>query len=259
VSSLFATQLRRLARRSVVRTFRDPANIAPGIIIPVLLFFVLGKGLQSVTSLKGFPTDNFEDFALIVAFMEGGLLATITAGQMMALDIETGFVNRLALTPIRQTALLASQLAGPFLLGLLNAAVYVGVGYAAGVRPEAGPAGMVTLVVLFLVIVLGFGAMGMFVGLRTGSSGAVQAMVPLTTIVLFLSSAVFPRNLIEKDWFKWIATVNPISYLVEGMRSLVITGWDVQALGLGFGIAAGGFLLMLVAAAATMRGRLVRT
>lgn len=259
MSSLFATQLRRLVRRSIVRTLRNPAYIAPGIIVPVLLFFVLSKGLQSITKIPGFPTDSFKTFALVTAFMEGGLLATTTAGQLIAEDIESGFINRLALTPIRQVALLASQLAGPALIGLIDAAVYLGIGYATDTHFEAGLAGAAVLVGLFLTIVLAFGALGMFVGLSTASSGAVQAMVPLTTIILFLSSANFPRNLIQKDWFRWIATGNPISYLVEGMRSPLIAGWDAEALGLGFGVAGGLSLLMLVAAAATMKRRLVRT
>ena len=47
-----------------------------------------------------------------------------------------------------------------------------------------------------------------------------------------------PRNLIEVDWFRFVATINPVSYLIEAVRSLIITGWDGQALALGFGFAA---------------------
>ena len=65
----------------------------------------------------------------------------------------------------------------------------------------------------------------------------VQGFFPLFFVLLFLSSAFFPRNLIEQDWFRTIATYNPVSYMVEGIRSLVITGWDAGALGASFGMA----------------------
>jgi ABC-2 type transport system permease protein len=78
-------------------------------------------------------------------------------------------------------------------------------------------------------------------------------------VLLFLSSAFFPRNLIEQDWFRQVATYNPVSYLVEGIRSLVITGWDGQALAQAFGIAALMIAAFLALSAWALRTRLVRT
>ncbi|MDQ4106471.1 MAG: hypothetical protein M3157_04765 [Actinomycetota bacterium] len=68
-----------------------------------------------------------------------------------------------------------------------------------------------------------------------------------------------PRDLIETDWFRAVATYNPISYLVEGVRSLIITGWDAQALVLGFVVAAGLVVVGLSGAALSLRGRVART
>jgi ABC-2 type transport system permease protein len=68
-----------------------------------------------------------------------------------------------------------------------------------------------------------------------------------------------PRNLIEIEWFRTVATVNPVSYLIEGIRSLIITGWDAQALALGFGLAAGIAALALAAASFSLKGRLARS
>jgi ABC-2 type transport system permease protein len=68
-----------------------------------------------------------------------------------------------------------------------------------------------------------------------------------------------PRNLIEQDWFRTIATYNPVSYLIEGMRSLIITGWDEEALAMGFGFAAVFAVVGIVASAGALRTRLVRT
>ena len=117
------------------------------------------------------------------------------------------------------------------------------------------------LVLLGLATLIGgaFGAVGLLMALRTGSAEAVQGLFPLMFVVFFLSSINLPRNLIQTDWFREIATYNPVSYLVEGIRSLVITGWDAQALALGFGISVALAALAFAGAARALRTRLTRT
>jgi ABC-2 type transport system permease protein len=78
-------------------------------------------------------------------------------------------------------------------------------------------------------------------------------------VFLFLSSMNMPRNLIEADWFRWVATVNPVSYLIEAVRSLVITGWDWEALGLGFAAAGALSLVGFALATHALWRRLERT
>lgn len=246
-----------LSRRSLVRTFRDPGNLGPAIVIPLLIFAIVAGGLGDVTNIKGFPTDNFTTFALAIPFVMGTLMIITNTGQAVATDIEHGFINRLALTPMRDIALIVAQLTGALAVGLIQAAVFFGVGLAAGAEIEGGVPGAFVLLALFLTAVLGFGAFGIFLALWTGSSQAVQAIAPLTAVFLFLSSMAFPRNLIETEWFKKIATVNPLSYLVEGVRSILIVGWDGQALALGFAVAIGIFIVSLLGSIFSLRKRLV--
>jgi ABC-2 type transport system permease protein len=87
----------------------------------------------------------------------------------------------------------------------------------------------------------------------------VQGFFPLFFVLLFLSSMSLPRPLIEQDWFRFIATYNPVSYLIEGIRSFIITGWDGEALALGFGIAIAIVVATVWAASNALRTRLVRT
>ncbi len=81
---------------------------------------------------------------------------------------------------------------------------------------------MPVLFALSILISIGFGGIGMFMAIRTGSGEAVQGMFPLLFVLLFFSSISMPRNLIEHEWFRTVATINPVSYLIEGIRSLII-------------------------------------
>jgi ABC-2 type transport system permease protein len=253
------TQVGLLARRSVVRTFRQPANVVFAFFFPLLLLAVNVGGLDAAARIPGFPSDSFLDFALAFTFMQGALFATTNAGTDLARDIQTGFLNRLALTPLRGTALLAGQLAGIVVLGLAQSLLYLSVGLAAGARLEAGAAGVVVLLLLAALIATAFGAIGAFLALRTGSGEAVQGLFPLLFVLLFMSSMNLPRNLIEIEWFRTVATINPVSYLIEGLRSLIISGWDAQALALAFGIGLGLAAAALAAASLALGGRLART
>ena len=76
---------------------------------------------------------------------------------------------------------------------------------------------------------------------------------------MFLSSSTLPRNLIKAEWFREIATYNPISYLLEGLRSLVIGGWNAQALELAFGFSALLAAVSLALSGVAMKSRLART
>src|SRR5207249_3242127 len=183
----------------------------------------------------------------------------MNAGTDLARDIQTGFLNRLSLTPMRGIALLAGQLGGVVTLGIVQAAVYLSAGLAVGVRLESGVLGVLVLFAFTVLVSLGFGALGAFAALRTGSGEAVQSMFPAFFVFLFLSSMNLPRNLIEIDWFRAVATINPVSYLIECIRSLIIVGWDGEALALGFGIALVLTVVSLALASVALRTRLARS
>jgi ABC-2 type transport system permease protein len=255
----FAEQVLLLAGRSVVRTVRQPANVVFPLVFPLLLLAVNAGGLDAATRLPGFPTDSFVAFALAIPFIQGALFATMNVGTDLARDIQTGFLNRLSLTPMRGVALLAGQLGGIVTMGVVQALVYLSVGLAVGVEFASGPAGVLVLLAFAILVSIGFGALGAFAALRTGSGEAVQSLFPAFFVFLFLSSMNMPRDLIEIDWFRTVATINPVSYLIECVRSLIITGWDGQALALGFGIAAVITVAALVLASVSLRTRLTRS
>ena len=257
--SVFVDQVFQLGRRSVVRTVRQPANVVGPLVFPMLLLAVNSGGLKAATNLPGFPTNSFFAFALAVPFIQGALFATMNTGTDLARDIQTGFLSRLSLTPMRGVALLAGQLGGVAVLTIAQVTVYLTVGFAVGVRLESGLAGVVVIFLFATLVGLGFGALGAFAALRTGSGEAVQSLFPVFFVFLFISSMNIPRNLIEATWFRDLATANPVSYLLECVRSLIITGWDPEALTLGFGIAASIALVAMAAASWALRVRMARS
>lgn len=257
--STLALQVRVLSERSVRRTLRQPAAIIPAIVFPIMLLFVSAGGLTAAENLPGFPDVSYFDFALAVTFMQGAIFATGGAGTDLATDIDTGFLNRLALTPMSGAALVLGQLGGAITLGVFQATCYLAAGFLGGATIAAGVGGLVVLYLLVVLMAIGFGALGVAAALRTGNGEAVQGLFPVLFVLLFLSTINLPLDLIPITWFRWVATVNPITYLVDALRSLIITGWDWPTIAAGFGVALAIAVVGILLSAAALRGRLQRT
>jgi ABC-2 type transport system permease protein len=252
-------QVGLVGRRSLKRTLRQPALIVPTIVFPLFLVAINASGLNSATKLPAFPTDSYLEFAITVPFIQGAIFAAVAAGTELATDVETGFLNRLQLTPLARTSILLGQLAGATAVALLGALAYLVVGLIAGVTIHSGVLGAVVLVIYAVFAAVAFSGVGAVLGARTGSPEAVQGAFPLIFVFFFLSSMNLPRDLIDIDWFRTVATWNPISYLIEGLRSLIITGWDVTALLRGVGVATAVLVLSFWAANRALATRMERT
>lgn len=254
-----ALQVGHLARRSVRRTMRSPAAVMPSLIMPMLLFAINGSGLAAATRIPGFPSDSFLDFAIVLSMLQACLFAAINAGQAIATDIEGGFINRLALTPMHGWSLVLGHTAGAVVNGMFSITIFTLVGLASGIRLEAGPLGLLALVALSALHCLAFSLLGAAIALRAGTGEAIQGTFPLFFAALFLSSVNMPRDLISVDWFRVVATVNPVSYMAEGIRSLIITGWDWAAIGRDLAVSVGAISIGLAMSGKALGRRLART
>jgi ABC-2 type transport system permease protein len=160
---------------------------------------------------------------------------------------------------MHRLSLIGGLLVGVAVLGALQSTVYILLGLIAGAHIAAGGWGVPVLIVLGALAATAFGALGCVAALRTGSGEAVQGLFPLFFVFIFLSSSNLPRNLLKTGWFHTVATWNPISYLIEGFRSLYIVGWDSVALERGFAVALGLLAVALALVVWALRGRLQRT
>ncbi len=259
MSSGVATQIGALARRSMLKTLRQPFQLFPIVFFPAVLLSINASGLRAATRLPGFPTHSYITFAIAVAFVQGAMISLINIGTNLAEDIESGFFDRLALTPLRRVSLIGGLLVGVAVLGALQSIIYIGLGFALGAHLAAGVGGALVVVVLGSLAATALGTYGCVAALRTGSGEVVQGLFPLFFVFIFLSSSSLPRPLLRVGWYHAVATWNPISYVIEGIRSLFVVGWDGPALERGFAVTFGLMLVGLLGVLWALRGRLQRT
>lgn len=245
-----------LSRRAIVTTFRQPTAIIPAMTFPLLFMALSSAAFERSTSLPGFPeVDSFLQFLVATSIVQGTLFGSVAAGTAMATDIENGFFERLIAAPSSRTSILVGRVMGAAVLAFLQAWVFMGVATIFGLSVESGLPGMFLVALSASVLGAGVGAIAMSFALRTGSAEAVQGSFPLLFAGLFLSGAFFPRDLMD-GWFKTVAGYNPFTYLIEGLRTLVIEGLDLAQFGTAIGVAAAIFAVGMLLSRAALRRRL---
>ena len=245
-----------LSRRALLNTFRQPIAAVPIIAFPLIMMAMSSSALERSTTLPGFPpVDSFLQFLVGTTIIQGAMFGAVAAGSSMATDIEGGFFERLLATPVSRTSIVVGRVAGAAALGFVQAWIYVTVAFIFGMRPEGGLLGVALVAVLAATVSAGIGSFGIAFGLRTGSAEAVQGSFPLLFAFLFMSSAFFPRSLMS-GWFKTVADLNPLTYLIEGARAQMITGLDWSEYGRALAIALSIFVVGVVVANMALRGRL---
>ena len=188
-------------------------------------------------TLPGFPpVRGFLDFALAGAVLQGVLIGGTRPASAFALDIEGGFFDRLVASPVSRTAILTGRVAGGVVLAMAQArALRRRSRWPSARASQGGVAGLLILLVLRRSWPSAVGGLGVMLALRTGSAEAVQGTFPLFFVLLFFSSAFFPRETMT-GWFRVVADANPVSYLVEAMRDQVVEGVDARATLIGLGV-----------------------
>jgi ABC-2 type transport system permease protein len=243
-----------IAGRALRAVPRDLEAVIPPIFI-ALFFFVVNVGtLEDLTEQQA-PGFDFKAFQLPTAILLG--VTGVSRAPALVLDVQNGYFDRLLLTPVRRLAILLGHMVADVAVASALTVPILVLGYALGVRFEAGPLGVVAFIVLAALWSLAFAGFGYAIALKTGNPAAVNSSFLLFFPFLFLTSSYVPRSQLT-GWLDTVAGINPVTYLLEGLRSLVLLGWEWDDLGKALAaIALVGAVSMSLCFGA-LRGRLRR-
>lgn len=248
-------QILLLAQRSVIGTFRQPASFMPALVFPLFISAVNSSTMGRAVDIPAFPqVDSMLDFLLAGAVTHGVLFGGITSGADTAVDIENGFWDRLLSSPVGRSNLLVGRLAGAAVFGAAQATVFTVIFVLFGVSIKGGIGGFVVLVLFAVLLALFVGGLAAMLALRTGSAEAVQNFFPLTFILMFVSSAFFPTQLMG-GVYRTIAESNPITWMIDGVRHQIITGFDPGEAATSLVVALALATISILGANAALRSR----
>ena len=239
-----------VARRALRQVLREPTSVLPAVFVPAFFYAVNLGALERLAS-TGLDYKAFL-LPMAIAFAVTGM----SRAPALVTDIQSGYFDRLCLTPVRRVALLLGLMVADVVVIVFLCIPVLAIGYGVGVRFSTGLPGVLTFVGFSAFWGLAFTGFPYAVALRTGNPAAVNACFVVFFPLFFLTDAVVPKALLT-GWFSTIATYNPVTYLLGALRSLIIGGWQpgplVEGLAALAGLAAVGMFLALSGLRARIR------
>ena len=239
--------------RALRETARQPAFEITNIFIPMFFFAVTVGAIGNVAG-RAFGVDNYTAFQMPVAILQAVAGAAGASGLGMVTDIERGYFDKLLLTPTPRLALVLGRLAADGVRVMILTALILVAGLVAGSGMESGVLGFVVILLMGGAFGLAYAGIGVAIALKTGSAQAAQTGFLIFFPLLFLSPAFAPKEVFA-GWLEFLATINPVTYILEGMRSLVLDGWDVSSLAAAFGSIAGFAVFTMALVMLSLRSR----
>ena len=250
--------LATIARRACRSVFREPEFIIPALIVPLFFFVVNIGALQDVAEQGAAAAGedlDFKAFQLPVAIIFA--VTGISRASSLVLDIQGGYFDRLLLTPIRRPTLLLGLMAADLMAVLMLATPVTILGLILGVSFETGVLGVVAFLVYGGLWGIAFAGFPYAIALKTGNPAAVNSSFVLFFPFAFLTTSFLPKEALT-GWLSTIATYNPVTYVLEGLRSLIVDGWEWVTLAQGLGCIAIVAAVSFGLASLAMRGRITQ-
>ncbi len=221
------TEVLLLGRRAVREVIRYPEATIPTLFIP-LFFLAVNIGQVSKTFPSTTPFlhgQGYVAFQMPVSLMFA--VATATTGLALVTEIDGGYFDKLLVAPIRRTSLIVGRLGADLVRGIAASTVVLFAGLAFGAHIESGPLGAIVIVLLASLFGVAYAGFGILVALTTRNVQATNTSFLLFFPLLFLTPNFVPFDRLSPV-METLARINPVSYVIVGLRSLIIDGWVVD-------------------------------
>jgi ABC-2 type transport system permease protein len=238
--------------REIRNLIRTPAAFLPSFFIPLFFYFVQSGSLEKLAQQSG-AVGDYRAFILPVAIMFS--VSNEAAGFNMVTDIERGYFDKLMLSPANRVAILLGTIAANFASVMFRSAVVTFAAMAAGLRFKTGIVGVLPMILIASLWGLVFAGVGMAMAIKTGNAQAVQGTIVFLFPLLFLTTSFAPREQMT-GWLKTAVAYNPLTYVLDAMRSFTIYGYDAGLIGKGLLVLCVMAPITMGLAIAALRGRL---
>ena len=216
-------------RRNLRIWIRTPALFVPPLFISGLLFVLFGATFEQVTSLGGFGTGDYQAFLVAWILVQAVVFSGGDSGFALMTDIVSGYFDKLLLAPIHRFSILGGNLLVAGTRSLLQGLVILIIAVVLGVSFKAGALGVLALLAFGVVFGIAWACLGVMIALQTKSVQATQSSFVFFFPFIFLTTAFMPEEMLS-GWLKVAVKINPVTYVLEAMRVLVVEGWEWETI-----------------------------
>lgn len=249
----FWRDLVSVAGRALRAIPREPEALIPALIVPLFFFAVNVGALADIGQFVG--VSDFKAFQLPVAIVFA--VTGISRASALVTDIQSGYFDRLLISPVNRYSLLLGLMVADLVLVLALCLPVLALGFILGIGFATGPLGVLAFLLLSGLWGLAFTGFPYAIALRTGNPGAVNSSFLLFFPFAFLTTTFLPQEALT-GWLAAVADYNPVTYLLAGLRSLISSGWSPSDLLPAIGAVVGVGVVSFALAFSALRARVSR-
>ncbi len=233
-----------LSIRSIKQIWRPLLALIPSLFIPIFFFVVNSASLSAFSKVPGFPNVSYRDFIAPIALFTAVFFSAGNAGIELVQDISNGYFKKLMIMPISRLTIILGRLTEVAVQAVFQAAIVLVLLLAVGVRIHTGFFGVLAIFTMLILFAMAWSCVSMIAALRTQNARMVQSLFVIVFPFLYLTTSQAPMKLLPPT-FRVLATYNPVTYIIEGVRALVLTDWGNSAIWKGFLVAGILFAIMV--------------
>ncbi|MBI5198196.1 MAG: ABC transporter permease [Nitrospirae bacterium] len=214
-----------MSRRWLHRLRREPMSLAFSIVQPLVWLFLFGNLFKNAAVIPGVASGRYLAFMVAGVIVMTILNSGLFGGVEIIFDKETGFLERLLVAPIHRSALIVSRFV--FVIGITSfqCLLILGLAMLIGVQVATGIGGFALILLIGMMLGIGLIALSTSMAFVVKGHGPFFALIGFATLpLIFMSSALVPLSIMP-PWMSYLALLNPMTYAIEGVRSLIMTGW----------------------------------
>ena len=244
MSTTFFSDWYYLSIRSIKQIWRPLLALIPSLFIPIFFFVVNSASLSAFSKVPGFPNVSYRDFISPIALFTAVFFSAGNAGIELVQDISNGYFKKLMIMPISRLTIILGRLTEVAVQAACQASIVLALLLAVGVRIHSGFFGVLGIFTMLILFAMAWSCVSMIAALRTQNARMVQSLFVIVFPFLYLTTSQAPMRLLPPT-FRVLATYNPVTYIIEGVRALVLSDWGNTAIWKGFLVAGILFAIMV--------------
>ncbi|HLK15313.1 MAG TPA: ABC transporter permease [Fimbriimonadaceae bacterium] len=242
--STFLSDWYYLSIRSIKQIWRPALALLPSLFIPIFFFVVNSASLSAFSKVPGFPNVSYKEFIAPVAMFTAIFFSSGNAGIELVQDIANGYFKKLLIMPINRLTIILGRLTEVAVQALIQGGIVLVLLLSVGVHFHTGVFGVFAIFGMLILFAMAWSCVSMISALRTQNARLVQSMFVIVFPFLYITTSQAPKQLLP-PMFATLATYNPVTYVIEGVRALVLDDWSAPAIWEGFLVAAVLFVVMV--------------
>lgn len=234
-----------LSIRNTKQIWRPLMAMVSSLFMPIFFFAVNATSFKAIAQLPGFPAGSYMNFIAPTAMFSAIFFSVGNAGIELAMDMTSGYFKKLVIMPINRLSIILGKLSEVAIMSLLQGAIVMVLLLLVGVRISTGFLGVLALFAMLIIFGMAWSCIGMIIALRTQNPRMVQSLFIVFFPLLYLTTSQMPKEFLPK-YYTVVVGYNPVTYVIEGVRGLMMRGWGDPSIWQGFAVTIALFLVMII-------------